>query len=67
MDFSTSLNSLDRFDAVQQVCRKEMFNLPHDFTISHTKSIHTTIQDISPQYDSTILMPIFMGRVVRLR
>lgn len=44
-----------------------MNNLVDDLIIPRTESIHKTIADISPEYDSFILFPTFMGQLIHLR
>lgn len=44
-----------------------MNNLVDDLIIPQTESIHKTIADISPEYESFILFSTFMGQITHLR
>lgn len=58
---------LNHFDAVMNICTKELRNAEDGETITRTESIYNTLAKISPDIDSVIPFAAFCGNFVHLK
>lgn len=65
--FDYSQNRINQFDAIQQMCAKNMINLVDGLNIPITESIHETIRSVSPEERYIIQFATFNDQLASLQ